>query len=96
MDNLALGCLTGQARVIVWTMNAMVPSIFGNLLEGTMIILGNFRKRHRGTYDHFELFCFAKETQHATWPIIEGNKWSNPRGASVIGIVHFHAFLSLN
>ena len=39
VDNLALGCLTGQARVIVWTMNAMVPSVFGNLLEGTMIIL---------------------------------------------------------
>ena len=27
---LRLGCLTGHARVIVWTMNAMVPSVFGN------------------------------------------------------------------
>ena len=30
VDNLVLECLTGQARVIVWTMNAMVPSVFGN------------------------------------------------------------------
>ena len=82
MDNLALGCLTGQARVIVWTMNAMVPSVFGNFLEGTMII--SFRQLSKASsrdYDH--LNCFAKELNMQAWPILEGNKRDYPRGASV-------------
>ena len=29
-----------------------------------IILIGDFRKRHRGTYDH--LNCFAKETQRAS------------------------------
>ena len=61
-----------------------------------LIIFRQLSKASSRDYDHLILFCFAKDTQHATWPIIEGNKWSNPRGASVIGVVHFHAFLSLN
>ena len=61
-----------------------------------LIIFRQLSKASSRDYDHLNCFCLAKETQHATWPIIEGNKWSNPRGASVIGVVHFHAFLSLN
>ena len=67
MDNLAFRMWSGQARVIVWTMNAMVPSVFGNLLEGTMIILiRQLSKASSRDYDHFDLFCFAKETQRAS------------------------------
>ena len=74
-------------------MNAIVPSVFGNFsFKGLDHFLGNLRKRHRGTYDHLICFCFAKDTQHATWPIFEGNKWSNPKGASVHCVVHFHDF----
>ena len=60
---LRLGCLTGQARVIVWTMNAMVPSVFGNLLEGTMIIL--FRQLSKASsrdYDHLNCFVLPKNS----------------------------------
>ena len=78
-------------------MIAMVPSVFGNFsFKGLDHLFRQLLKESSRDYDHLILFCFAKNTQHATWPIIEGNKWSNPRGASVIGVVHFHALLSLN
>ena len=44
----------------------------------------------------FVLFCFAKVLDMQTWPIFEGNKWSNPKGASVHCVCYLHAFLSLN
>ena len=47
--------------------------------EGTMIILiGDFRKRHRGTYDH--LIVLPKKLDVQAWPILEGNMWDYPRG----------------
>ena len=55
------------------------------LLEGAMIILiGNFRKRHRGTYDH--LIVLPKKLDVQTWPILEGNKRDYPRGVGLNGV----------
>ena len=77
--------LTGRARVIVWTMNAMVPSVFGNLLEGTMIILiRQLSKASSRDYDHLICFVLPKKLNMQAWPILEGNEWDYPRGASVI------------
>ena len=90
---LRLGCLTGRARVIVWTMNAMVPSVFGNLLwrDYDHSILGNFRKRHRGTYDHLNLFCQRNSTcKHG--PFWKATCGITLGGASVI-VYWFHVFV---
>ena len=79
-------------------MNAIVPSVFGNFsFKGIDHFLGNLRKRHRGTMIILICFVLPKTLNMQTWPIIEGNKWIvTLGGASVIGVVHFHALLSLN
>ena len=50
------------------------------------------RKRNRWTMIIWFVFVLPKTLNMQHCPFFEGNKWSNPRGASVIGVVHFHAF----
>ena len=49
-------------------------------------MIGNFRKHHRGTYDHFELFL-PKKLDVQAWPILEGNMWDYPRGCKCDGVL---------
>ena len=65
-------------------MNAIVPSVFGNFFfKGLDHFFRQLEKASSRDYDHLIYFCFAKDTQHATWPILEGNKRDYPKGASV-------------
>ena len=80
-------------------MKAILSSIFGNFLKGLdHFCLGNLIASSRG-YDHFVCFCFVlflpKYFDMQTWPIFEGNKWSNPKGASVHCLFFMHVYLEL-
>ena len=71
-----------------------MSSIVGLFLKGLdHFCLGNLIALSRD-YDHLTCFCFAKVLDMQTWPIFEGNKWSNPKGASVFCVLFFmHVYL---
>ena len=72
-------------------------NVFGQFfLERDLIILGNFSKASSRDYDHLIVLFCPKRPNMQYGPLLEATSGVTLRGASVIGVVHFHALLSLN
>ena len=66
-------------------MNAMMPSVFGNFAWRDYDHFDRqLSKASSRDYDHLNCFVLPKILNVQAWPILEGNMWDYPRGASVI------------